>query len=222
MINTVISKSFCEPKFNIKEILRYAGSKTPSEEILALIDECLNEIEGKLSYKVCYREFFVSINDNECDFGAFKTHSENLSNNLEGCKSVIIFAATIGIEIDRLINKYSRISPSKSLIFQAIGAERIETLCDTFCNDLNNNLNGLSKPRFSPGYGDLSLEIQKYIFSVLDCQKRIGLFLNKSLLMSPSKSVTAFVGICDSKCESIVKTKCDSCDNINCTFRGNV
>lgn len=33
------------------------------------------------------------------------------------------------------------------------------------------------------------------IFSLLDCPKRIGVTLGDTLLMSPSKSVTAFIGI---------------------------
>ena len=93
--------------------------------------------------------------------------------------------------------KYSKISPSKALMFQALGAERIESLCDTFCNDMNNELGVRLKPRFSAGYGDLPLEVQKDIFRVLDCPRKIGLTLNDSLLMSPTKSVTAIVGIED-------------------------
>ena len=49
--------------------------------------------------------------------------------------------------------------------------------------------------RFSPGYGDLPLDVQKNIFPLLDCERKIGLTLNESLIMSPSKSVTAFVGM---------------------------
>jgi cobalamin-dependent methionine synthase I len=51
------------------------------------------------------------------------------------------------------------------------------------------------RPRFSPGYGDLPLELQTNLFKVLDCQHFIGLTLNDSMLMSPSKSVTAIVGL---------------------------
>lgn len=76
---------------------------------------------------------------------------------------------------------------------QAIGAERIEALCDTFCKDMENDF--VLKPRFSPGYGNLPLQIQKDIISVLDCPKQIGLTLNSSMLMSPTKSVTAITGI---------------------------
>jgi cobalamin-dependent methionine synthase I len=49
--------------------------------------------------------------------------------------------------------------------------------------------------RFSAGYGDLPLELQRDIFGALDCQRKIGVTLNESLLMSPSKSVSAIVGI---------------------------
>ena len=78
------------------------------------------------------------------------------------------------------------------------GLERIEALCDEFCRDMERELALLgfcTTKRFSPGYSDLPLEIQRDIFRVLGCEKRIGLMLNESLLMSPSKSVTAIVGI---------------------------
>ncbi len=74
------------------------------------------------------------------------------------------------------------------------------------------------RPRFSPGYGDLTLLAQKDIFAVLDCGKRIGLTLNDSLLMSPSKSVTAFVGIGGNQKQT--QEKCSACQMANCTFRG--
>ena len=50
-------------------------------------------------------------------------------------------------------------------------------------------------PRFSPGYGDLPLETQRDVFRLLDCERKIGVWLNESLLMTPSKSVTAIFGL---------------------------
>ena len=77
---------------------------------------------------------------------------------------------------------------------QAIGAERIEALCDCFEADVRGEY-GSIRSRFSPGYGDLSLDFQNDLFRVLDCQRTIGLVLNESMLMSPSKSVTAIIGV---------------------------
>lgn len=214
----ILSKTYTEPPFCEKEIFRYAGCKEADTETAALLQSCIEEAKDKLTYKVCYRELLVTIDGEICDFGAFQLQSKNLARNLNGCEKVILFGATIGVGIDRLIAKYGRISPAKALMFQAIGAERIEALCDTFCADIAKEYNTGLKPRFSPGYGDLSLFTQKDIFAVLDCEKRIGLTLNDSLIMSPSKSVTAIVGLCDG--EKPIKHKCSACNMKNCTLRG--
>ena len=218
MNSVILTKIYEEPSYCEKEILRYSGCKEADEKVISLVNECINEVKGKLTYKVCYREFPVKIDNGFCDFEAFCAHSENLSKNLNGCSKTIVFAATVGVGIDRLIAKYSRLSPSKALMFQAIGAERIEALCDTFCSDIEKEYGVLLKPRFSPGYGDLSIDVQKNIFSLLDPERRIGLTLNDSLLMSPSKSVTAFAGI-GNNVENVVN-KCTECNKTDCEFRG--
>lgn len=176
-------------EFNKKEISRYAGNLQDE----ALLDECISEVSGKLVYNVCYQKFTITKDCTTLNLGFAQTNSADLAKNLHGCDGIFLFASTVGIEIDRLIMKYCKISPVKALIFQAIGAERIEKLCDQFCKDMAKE--GTLKPRFSPGYGDLSLNLQKEIFAALDCGKNIGLTLNDSMLMSPTKSVTAIVGI---------------------------
>ena len=130
------------------------------------------------------------------DFGFFKVVSQSLSKNLLGCKRAIIFAATAGFEIDRLITRHSRLSPARALMLSALGSERAEALCDAFSHDMKNTY-GTTRPRFSAGYGDLPLSLQKDIFKLLNPSAKIGLSLSESLLMSPTKSVTAFIGIED-------------------------
>lgn len=176
----IYTKTYDAPPIDRREILRYAGVRGDAPELEAILDVCIKESEDKLTYKVCYGEFSVSFFDS--------VDSKDLKKHLEGCNKVILFAATVGIGIDRLIARYASASPTKSLLFQAIGAERIEALCDEFNSDFVGS-------RFSPGYGDLPLEFQREIFKVLDCPKRIGLTLNESMLMSPTKSVTAIIGV---------------------------
>ncbi len=192
---TVLTKTYKKLPFNKKEILRYADCKDLSPKIEALLNECIEEAIQTLSYKVCYCILPINIGGNTIDFGAFKVNSEKLTINLKKCEKAVLFGATLGTDFDRLIMKYGKLSPTKALFFQAIGATMIEALCDEFCKDIKAELNVNLKPRFSPGYGDLDLSCQKNIFKLLDCSKKIGLTLNDSLLMSPTKSVTAFVGI---------------------------
>ena len=130
-------------------------------------------------------------------FRRFKVESSDLAKNLSGCSEVIVFCATVGTLFDRLIAKYERISPSKAVMLQAIGSERVEAVCDSFCDQISRETGRRTKPRFSAGYGDLPLELQSEIFALLSCEKNIGVTLNDSFFMSPSKSVTAFLGLCD-------------------------
>mgnify|MGYP003299717543 CR=1 FL=1 len=185
---------------NLREILRYAGGSA-DQNTLALVDECLAEAIGALSFGVCYRILRVNITDSLCDFEQFSVKSRDLAKNLNGCAAVCVFGATLGSAFDRLLIKYSRISPAKALIFQAIGAERTEALRDAFCEKLKADGYAL-KPRFSAGYGDLPLEANRDIFAALNLEKNLGITLNRSMLMSPSKSVTAFVGILEEKYEN--------------------
>ena len=196
--DTVYVKSYVEPKIDMGEVLRYAGVRGDAPELDGMLSACIAELNGRLVYKACWREAIVSCSGSEVDFGFMSVSSAALAKNLSGCDRAVIFAATVGIGIDRLIARYTRISPAKALLFQAIGAERIESLCNMFESDISAkaSANGkYTRPRFSPGYGDLPLSAQRDLFAVLDCPKRIGLTLNESLLMSPSKSVTAIIGI---------------------------
>ena len=195
MNTTVLTKTYNNLPFDKKEILRYSNSKELTPELEKLLNECIEEAKNVVSYKVCYCILPVNIKESAIDFNAFKIISEKLALNLKNCESAIVFGATLGTEIDRLIMKYGKLSPTKALFFQSIGATQIETLCDSFTKDIKNELNVDLKPRFSAGFGDLDLTYQKDIFKTLDCSKKIGLTLNDSLLMSPTKSVTAFVGI---------------------------
>ena len=192
---SVLTKAYGEPPVCEKEILRYAGVKVADEATYALMKSCLNETQGIFTYNACYCVTDILVSDEICDFGFFSVKSKSLAKNLSGCSSAVIFAATVGIALDRLISKYTRIAPSKALMLQAIGAERIEALCDAFSRDIEDSLGVNLRPRYSAGYGDTPIEVQKDIFRVLDASRKIGISLGDTLMMSPTKSVTAFIGI---------------------------
>lgn len=173
-----------------REIFRYAGAKDAGERENSLLTECLAELLPHLSYRVAWAEYPVRITGTHLNLGFTETDSADLSKNLRSSPRIVLFAATVGFAPDRLAMKYSRISPVKALFLESVGNERIEALCDTFCAEFPG-----ARPRFSPGYGDLTLTLQREIITALDCPRKIGLTLNESLLLSPTKSVTAIMGL---------------------------
>ena len=215
MLDGVFVNAYLPPSFDKKEVLRYAGCKETDEGVEALLNECLEECETVFTYRVCYRVFekdeFLKI---------FGGGSKALGKNLGGCAYAVAFAATVGLPIDRLIAKYASVRAVKSLLFQAIGAERIEALCDLFCEDIKARAREkgfFTRPRFSPGYGDFPLQTQTALLQALDASRKLGLSLTESLLMTPTKSVTAVVGLSDK--EGFVKKACENCLKSDCELR---
>lgn len=189
----------CElPPIDRREWFRYMGAPHPSAELECMAEDCAREAEDCFMGRVCYCELPVRHTESGVDLSFGEIESRSLSQRLHGCERAVVFAATVGLEIDRLIAKYSHISPAKALCLQALGSERIEALCDAFCAEMQERVQKtgyVTVSRFSAGYGDLSISLQRDLFRVLDCSKRIGVSLSESLLMSPTKSVTAIIGI---------------------------
>lgn len=182
------------------EIYRYLGYTKNTgvvDHVDALVDEALENVLKNSTPRVCYKRFELTF-DNGIDFGFMNVESKDLAVNLSGCHEAVIFAATIGLYTDRQIQRENILSPAKACVYQAVGAAVIEAVCDDFNEWVRRteteNGNGL-KPRYSPGYGDVSLNVQKDIFRELNCAKMAGITLSDSLHMIPEKSVTAIIGI---------------------------
>lgn len=214
---------------NKREIYRYLGyrGQLPDDTVCQMIDEVLQELFRVIKPRNLYQIFACKVQgdeirlQNEAQMDEVVFHSKKLADNLAQCSKVILLAATLGIEADKLLQRYEIMNMAKASIAQACGAACIEA----YCNLLQEQIRGQAltegfylRPRFSPGYGDLPLETQKMIFDCLQCTKRLGLTLTDSLLMYPTKSVTAFIGMTKNK-QGCHIAKCSTCENTGCEFR---
>ena len=204
---------------NKDQILRFTGipaDKTVEESSLALLEECLSSLSKEAEGSIVFLRVPItwpsdapssgpSLQEDAQDrsdpsdqpvfyIADIPVASASLKKHLEGCQECLVLAATAGLTYDRLIHKNARLSPAKALWYQAIGASAIECILDAFCGEMEQKTGPMTS-RFSPGYGDLPLTMQKDIFALLKPEKAIGLTLNDSLLMTPTKSVTAIIGI---------------------------
>jgi hypothetical protein len=127
-----------------------------------------------------------------------RIESRALGKNLRGCEEICLMACTLGPGPDRLIRRASVTQMSRAVILQAASAAMIEDYCDAVNAGIREaaaERGLLTRPRFSPGYGDLPLELQEGISRILQMPKTIGVGLTDTLLMTPSKSVTAIIGL---------------------------
>ena len=70
----------------------------------------------------------------------------------------------------------------------------MEQVCDQVEQEIESQFPGCSFPfRFSPGYGDLPLELQGELLHLLDAPRKIGLCASASHILTPRKSVTAIL-----------------------------
>ncbi len=208
-----------------KEVIRYLGYRNgalPDSEMLKKIAVCESALQAAANPRsVSLRLPLRLLPENTVDAGGHLFQSRDLSRNLRDCTEVFLFAATLGIEVDRLIKRATATKMSDAVIYQAAGAEMIESYCNTVNEALRRTVQkeGLYlKPRFSPGYGDLPLDCQTTVCRMLDTAKRIGLTLTDSLIMMPSKSVTAFIGITAEPQKNHLKD-CSRCEKKDCAFR---
>ena len=214
LIKTDASEINIDPK-EVAVYLGYYSVKSTDDKTKELICSCTKEFLEAASFRACIAKVPVKL-ENGVDLGFMKTESRSLQKNLSGCDFAYILAATTGFDAHRLIERKSLISPVCGMVTDCVGSAAIEAFCDKVNASLENA--DFLRPRFSPGYGDLSIEFQKDITEFLETKKNIGLSLNVSLMMTQVKSVTAIIGIGKEK-NKCTGPGCMICRNDNCPYR---
>ena len=181
-----------------REVLRYAKTNESDLQSCKILRECKNELLPLLKSLSVFRIVEVKRDENELRIADIPLKSNSISNLLKDAEYAVLFVASIGLGADIFISKYEKISIAKAHISDALATERIESLCDAvdaFIKDELKKEGYETTHRFSAGYGDLGIEFQREIFKILTPEKHIGVTLNESLIMSPSKSVSAIIGV---------------------------
>lgn len=214
-------------KLREREIIRYLGYRkiVPDEQVMTLIHQCMEEVTQIAQPRHVYRRFALThLAPGQMQAGGVDLVSNSLERNLKNCNEVIFFAATLGHEVDRLMERYLRLNITKAAVLQSAAAEAVECYCDDCQKQIEADVakEGLFvRPRFSPGYGDLSLSVQPAFLRALNAQKTIGLFLSEGGVMQPEKSVTALMGL--STIRTVCVTGgCEVCGKTDCSFRRDV
>lgn len=207
------------------EILRYLGHTTQDidSNTNQLLNECLLEINDLISKQSVYKAFDIDHQENSIILinTILIMESKDIAKHLANSDKCVLMAASLGLEVDMKIAYYAKTNITKSLILDACASVAIEALCDDVEAKIRKEAcdNGYNiTSRFSPGYGDLPIILQKPITQILQTYPKIGLTVTDSSIMLPRKSVTAIIGWQKEKPTS-KSINCKLCNKQNCKFR---
>ena len=143
---------------------------------------------------------------------ALTNSSEDLVFYLDGCKDVVVFATTLGVDVDAYSKKLQARDMSSAVIYDALASSYLEYLTDEYEESLNL---GEHTFRFAPGYGDIPIKLNYIILDALSISKKIGIYKASNNMMLPQKSMITMCGLGKKTAPT-----CAHCIRINsCTLR---
>ena len=138
--------------------------------------------------------------------------SEDLTFYLEGCSEAVIFATTLGVNVDAYSKKLQANDMSTAVIYDALASALLEFYTDEYEDGLNL---GAHTFRFAPGYGDIPIELNYIIIDAFSISKKIGIYKASNNMMLPQKSMITFCGM-----GKEVAPTCAHCVRLkNCSLR---
>lgn len=125
--------------------------------------------------------------------------SESLAKLLAKSGEVVLMASTVGREVtDRISAEVENGDAASGLILDSVASQTADSVLDWMMGFIDKLLSRegrkLTRHRYSPGFGDLTLSNQKIIFEILELEK-LGLELTPRFMLVPEKSVIAIAGI---------------------------
>ena len=208
-----------------KEARRYLGlhrgGGTVDEVLEAGLRDCGRALMACARPRSVWRRFPLALGEGRVETAGLQVESLHLRRHLEGCTAVCLFAATLGPEVDRLLHRASVTDVSRAVMIQACAASLLEVYCDECCAAIaaQTAAEGLTlRPRFSPGYGDFPISCQRALLRALEAPKRIGLTATETMMLTPTKSVTALVGL-SPEAAPCRPGGCRACGKADCAFR---
>ncbi len=179
--------------------LNYNPKKTELEEnVIFMIRDLINKSKDFIFPRGLTIDLSFNHVDNKIILSDYEIVSTKLSNQLKYSKQLTIIAATIGYEIlNKIQTMLKEENYTEAVILDAIASEAVESFVDYIQAILEREkkLYGYTPTmRYSPGYGDLSLDVNSYILNKLNAEK-INLFVHpESKILIPEKSITAIIG----------------------------
>lgn len=181
------------------EAARYMGIRTaPDEKTAALLDRYEKILRSRLMPSYVWREAELTFSTDGIYLSGLSVPltGKSIQKLLGNCDRAVVLAATVSAAADSLIRQAAVSDMAGAVVADALCSAAVEQVCDLAEAEIFGDMPKENRTyRFSPGYGDLPIELQKSLLDYLNAQRRIGLSCTDSFMLTPTKSVTAIVGI---------------------------
>ena len=186
---------------NVDEALRYLGVRSdPDGTLHAQMTAMAEEVAAKHRPRWVWRAFAIDRTEGKLTLtGTMLTLPGHTAERmLADCRQAVLLVCTLGTAFDAWVRAEQARDMRRAVLLDALGSAWVETGCDTAEQEIAARFPGMYlTDRFSPGYGDLPLDVQPELLSAADARRRVGVYDTPSRLMNPQKSVTAVIGITD-------------------------
>lgn len=219
-----LNKKITLDKLNRNEALRYLGYKDFQTDDMteSLLNLCEEEVIKNAVPRYTYRIVdFTRANEGVSIEGtSLILKGDSIKEHLEGCEKAALMAVTLSEGIDRMLRVMSGTDMAKAVVSDSLASVAVEQVCDKVELIIKEELPEYNQTfRFGIGYGDLPIEHQKEFLTVLNAPKLIGLNVSSSSMLTPTKSVTAIIGLTKGRVKASNRG-CASCNlKGTCRFR---
>ena len=182
---------------DIGEALRYLGVKSdPDGSLRAQMTAMAAALSSRITPRYIWCGLPLSKNEG-IHLGDIELPGQSAATMLADCRQCVLLVCTLGAEFDALLRRTQARDMAQAVMLDALGSAYVEAACDEATAEIAARFPGMHlTDRFSPGYGDLPLDVQPALLEAAGAH-RIGVAATPSLLMLPLKSVTALIGLAD-------------------------
>ena len=191
-----------ELKINERELSRRLGMNPEKDAggVAPVLEKCRRQLLKAAKCRYAWRRVPLTFpEEGVCLLGDIRIESRDLCKNLRDCGEAVLMGVTLGLETDRLLMRLEKTAPAEHFITDAVASAAVESLCNQVDRQIRKVIgkegDRTFRPRYSPGYGDCSIEVQRPLLDTLSAGTTLGITLNEVCFMTPVKSITAILGI---------------------------
>ena len=210
-------------ELNISVAVRYGGVRgAPAPPLLSQLSAAADRLARAAPPRWVWRAYPLAFGPESpaLEGAGLALPGEMAARMLGGCAQAAVLICTLGAAFEALLRAEQARGMARAALLDACGSAWVEAGCDEAQAEISARFPGLHPTdRFSPGYGDLPLSLQRDICGALDAPRRLGVQVTGSLLLNPSKTVTAVIGLSDRPQPARIRG-CAYCDlRENCQYR---